>query len=145
MKKSSKTKHWTLTRKCVPMSLKIQILIASWIFLLQKNLWDESMRLESPLDYLHIPVKILQYPAPKYKSLIISRTSEILTLGEKSPASLGYLGSEAIFVKTVEKSKKYFRIRKKSKSRGHKTKWIKTNLSVKVIKSFWNFTAKFIY
>ena len=64
------------------------------------------MRLESPLDYSHNPVKILKYPAPKYKSLIISRTSEILTLGEKSSASLGYLGSEAIFVKTVEKSKK---------------------------------------
>ena len=74
------------------------------------------MRLESPLDYLHIPVKILQYPAPKYKSLIISRTSEILTLGEKSPASLGYLGSEAIFVKTVEKSKKNIRIRKNRKT-----------------------------
>ena len=70
------------------------------------------MRLESPLealDYLHMySSKILQYPAPKYKSLIISRTSEILTLGEKSSASLGYLGSEAIFVKTVEKSKKIF-------------------------------------
>ena len=42
------------------------------------------------------------FTGPKYFSLITSRTSEILTLGENSSASLG---SEAIFVKTVEKSK----------------------------------------
>ena len=62
------------------------------------------------------PVKILQYPVPKYKSLITSRTSEILTLGEKSSANLG---SEAIIKRSENRWKiqKNIRIRKKLKSR----------------------------
>ena len=88
-------------------SLKMQISISQLNFSSPKKFgkWKhetwKSTRLHKSV------LKILQYPAPKYKSLITSRTSEILTLGEKSSASSGRLGSEAIFVKTVEKSKKW--------------------------------------